>query len=99
MLISKINCRLLAIEKIDSEYIMYTNYNYCSIAQVHNVESCWVNLLLKMADHDVPTTEALPSQNRMTQIREMLSTAVRMRRTDSSGDLMPNVSSACCFRH
>ena len=66
---------------------------------MHNVESRWVNLLLKMADHDVPTTEALPSQNRMTQIREMLSTAVRMRRTDSSGDLMPNVSSACCFRH
>ena len=81
---------------------MCNNYNffiYCSIAQVHNVESRWVNLLLKMADHDVPTTEALPSQNRMTQIREMLSTAVRMRRTDSSGDLMPNVSSSCCFRH
>ena len=78
---------------------MGNNYIYCSIAQVHNVESRWVNLLLKMADHDVPTTEALPSQNRMTQIREMLSTAVRMRRTDSSGDLMPNVISSCCFRH
>ena len=79
---------------------MYNNYYiYSSIAQVHNVESRWVNLLLKMADHDVPTTEALPSQNRMTQIREMLSTAVRMRRTDCSGDLMPNVSSTCCFRH
>ena len=64
---------------------------------MHNVESRWVNLLLKMADHDVPTTEALPSQNRMTQIREMLSRAVRMRRTDSSGDLMPNVSSTCCY--
>lgn len=78
---------------------MCNNYIYCSIAQVHNVESRWVNLLLKMADHDVPTTEALPSQNRMTQIREMLSTAVRMRRTVSSGDLLPNVSSTCCFRH
>lgn len=61
-----------------------------SSTAVHNVESRWVNLLLKMADHDVPTTEALPSQNRMTQIHEMLSTAVRMRRTVSSGDLMPN---------
>ena len=62
------------------------------LTQVHNVESRWLNLLLKMADHGPSTAEAVPSQNRMTQIREMLSRAVRMRRTDSSGDLMPNVS-------
>lgn len=59
--------------------------------QVHNVESRWLRLLLKMADHSQPSPEAVPSQIRMTQIRDMLSKAARMRRTDSAGDLMPNV--------
>ena len=49
-------------------------------------------MLLKMADHSQPSAEAVPSQTRMTQIRDMLSKAARMRRTDSAGDLMPNVS-------
>lgn len=44
-----------------------------------------------MADHNQPSLEAVPSQIRMTQIRDMLSKAARMRRTDSAGDLMPNV--------
>lgn len=57
---------------------------------VHNVESRWLRLLLKMADHSQPSPEAVPSQIRMTQIRDMLSKAARMRRTDSAGDLMPN---------
>ena len=67
---------------------LYLNF---LLTQVHNVESRWLELLLKMADHGPSTAEAVPSQSRMTQIREMLSRAVRMRRTDSSGDLMPNV--------
>lgn len=45
-----------------------------------------------MADNSPPSIEDVPSQMRMTQIREMLSKAARMRRTDSAGDLMPNVS-------
>ena len=64
--------------------------------QVHNVESRWLSLLLKMADHNQPSAKAVPSQMRMTQIRDMLSKAARMRRTDSAGDLMPNVS-FCTF--
>ena len=46
-----------------------------------------------MADHEPLTPEAIQSQSTITQIREMLSRAVRIRRTDSAGDLMPNVSS------
>ncbi|XP_078372842.1 malonyl-CoA decarboxylase, mitochondrial-like isoform X2 [Oculina patagonica] len=65
------------------------NRTSSSIA-VHNVESRWLSLLLKMADHSQPSVEAIPSQMRMTQIRDMLSRAARMRRTDSAGDLMPN---------
>lgn len=45
-----------------------------------------------MADSSPPHVEDFPSQMRMTQIREMLSKAARMRRTDSGGDLMPNVN-------
>lgn len=44
-----------------------------------------------MADHSQASPEAVPSQIRMTQIRDMLSEAARVRRTDSAGDLMPNV--------
>ncbi|KAJ7363447.1 hypothetical protein OS493_009601 [Desmophyllum pertusum] len=43
-----------------------------------------------MADHTQPSTEAVSSQTRMTEIRDMLSKAARMRRSDSAGDLMPN---------
>ena len=50
-----------------------------------------------MADHSQPSPEAVPSQIRMTQIRDMLSKAARMRRTDSAGDLMPNVGSLHCY--
>ena len=59
--------------------------------QVHNVESRWLRLLFKMADHSQTSPDAVPSQIRMTQIRDMLCKAARMRRTDSAGDLMPNV--------
>lgn len=44
-----------------------------------------------MADHSQASPEAVPSQIRMTQIRDMLSEAARVRRTDSAGELMPNV--------
>ncbi|KAJ7314879.1 hypothetical protein OS493_039066 [Desmophyllum pertusum] len=44
-----------------------------------------------MADHTQPSTEAVSSQTRMTEIRDMLSKAARMRRSDSAGDLMPNL--------
>ncbi|XP_067049154.1 malonyl-CoA decarboxylase, mitochondrial-like isoform X1 [Acropora muricata] len=60
------------------------------VAQVLNVESRWLNLLFKMAEHSPSSSEVLLSGNRITQIREMLSKAARMRRTDSTGDLMPN---------
>ena len=59
--------------------------------QVLNVESRWLNLLFKMAERSPSSSEVLLSGNRITQIREMLSKAARMRRTDSTGDLMPNV--------
>lgn len=66
--------------------------SYCTSSSkvVQNVESRWLRLLLKMADNSPPSTEDVPSQMRMTRIREMLSKAARMRRTDSAGDLMPN---------
>ncbi|XP_068755668.1 malonyl-CoA decarboxylase, mitochondrial-like isoform X1 [Montipora capricornis] len=60
------------------------------VAQVHNVESRWLNLLFKMAEHTPNTSEVLPWPSGITQIREMLSKAARMRRTESSGDVMPN---------
>ena len=44
-----------------------------------------------MAEHTPNTSEVLPWPSGITQIREMLSKAARMRRTDSSGDVMPNV--------
>ncbi|KAK2570748.1 Malonyl-CoA decarboxylase [Acropora cervicornis] len=43
-----------------------------------------------MAERSPSSNEVLLSGNRITQIREMLSKAARMRRTDSTGDLMPN---------
>ncbi|XP_015759128.1 PREDICTED: malonyl-CoA decarboxylase, mitochondrial-like [Acropora digitifera] len=43
-----------------------------------------------MAERSPSSSEVLLSGNRITQIREMLSKAARMRRTDSTGDLMPN---------
>ncbi|XP_027043887.1 malonyl-CoA decarboxylase, mitochondrial-like [Pocillopora damicornis] len=66
--------------------------SYCTSSSnvVHNVESKWLRLLFKMADSSPPHVEDFPSQMRMTQIREIMSKAARMRRTDSGGDLMPN---------
>ena len=80
--------RHLALYNMICQFCLRVSF-YC---QVHNVESKWLRLLFKMADSSPPSVEDFPSQMRMTQIHEMLSKAARMRRTDSGGDLMPNVN-------
>ena len=62
--------------------------------QIKQVESNWLNLLLKMANQSQPSDVHVPgaSAERIQQIREMLSKAVRAKRTLEAGDLMPNVS-------
>ena len=47
-----------------------------------------------MADQHQPSDEHNPAalSQKMCQIRDMLSKAVRIQRTDCAGDLMPNVS-------
>ena len=94
-LLNKPQC-LLSQWNIDIKLSIIWFSNFCLrvsfYCQVHNVESKWLRLLFKMADSSPPSVEDFPSQMRMTQIREMLSKAARMRRTDSGGDLMPNVN-------
>ncbi|XP_031549423.1 malonyl-CoA decarboxylase, mitochondrial-like [Actinia tenebrosa] len=63
-----------------------THYQY----QSQLVESNWLDLLMRMADKSDDIDIPGASKDQVAQIRTMLSRAVRVKRSQEGGDLMPN---------